>query len=408
MDQEYINSLKNYEIAVLGFGVEGKSLCNFFFSNEVKNVTIFDVKNISNEYNFKFNKVSSYKKEELSKFNIVFTSPGISPYTNDLLELNLSSLTDLWFNMHPNAKVIGVTGSKGKSTTASLICHVLKSLNQKVVLAGNIGIPLLDIKNPETLDFVVVELSSYQLFNFSQKVDSACFLNLYEEHLSWHKGFENYKNDKLNLCRKVNNFIVANEEFKALFSNFDKQPNYFNLENNENKLPIEFAKECTQTLLKLYGFNKDKINQAIESFKGLEHRLCMLKELNDNIKVIDDSLSTIPESAIKACLAYKNQDIYLILGGKDRGINYNKIKELPSNVVKAFCFDEAGEKMYKILEKKASFYSNFSKAIKAAVANAKKDSVILFSPAAPSNSPFSNYKERSEYLEKTINDIYSK
>lgn len=397
MNTQYLNQLKNKNIAILGFGREGKSLVNFFKEHDFQKITIFDQNLVIDKSDYTHIEIKNFTFEKFKDFDLIYLSPGISPYQNKLLKLNLSSLTDLFFNLYKEIKKIGITGTKGKSTTASLITHSLKKLNKNVSLAGNIGVPLLEIENVENLDYLVIELSSYQLFNFKHSLDYAIFINLYEEHLSWHQGFENYKNDKLNLIKfaNKNSTILINDECSSFLNKSDAKIITF----SEKETPIETSKLVTRTLLENLNFNENQITKSLKNFNPLEHRIQELGYYKKNILIIDDSLATIPKAVIASCKNYPNKEIILLMGGLDRGISYKEIIKLPKNVIKIICFGEITKKLSSILDKsKIEVTNNFQSAIELSKKIANENQIILFSPGAPSSPPFKNYVERSTFL----------
>lgn len=162
--------------------------------------------------------------ENLSSYDVLIVTPGISPYTPELRSYQgiITSQTDIFFQKY-QGKTIGVTATKGKSTTATLIYEILRQAGKSVQLVGNIGTPVLetvDLKNP--LDWIVYELSSHMLEYSHPRVDIAVLGNIYPDHLTYHEGFENYKHAKLRILENTKHAVVGKQVFEAGYLNMER------------------------------------------------------------------------------------------------------------------------------------------------------------------------------------------
>lgn len=168
------------------------------------------------------------------EFDLVIKSPGISLYRGEIAEGKkagtiFTSATNIWLQAHPSARTIAVTGTKGKSTTAKLICHILNELGTKSELAGNVGRPLMDISKPS--EITVIELSSYQIADLEIAPEFAVILNLYPEHIPWHGDKETYFSDKLrilSLSPAAKALLNASDDEIKKRTGAVKNPNWFN------------------------------------------------------------------------------------------------------------------------------------------------------------------------------------
>ncbi len=368
----------------------------------------------------------------LPRVEVIVKSPGVSLYRPEIAAarasgVKITSLLNLWFAEPRRAAAICVTGTKGKSTTASLLAHLLTAEGRKVALAGNIGVAITDIEQ-EAVEFVVVEVSSYQAADFTGKPDVALLTALFPEHLDWHGGLENYYRDKLRLLGRARprilpasalaiaaRFLPPAETGACVFDEegalhardgaiFDGATRIGEIANAYLRRRHNASNLCAAlAALKLYGGDLGRALEATADFAGLPHRQEELG-LAGGVLAVDDSISTTPESALAALEAYEGRDITVILGGHDRGIDYGKLVEalLRGAARRAICVGEAGRRIYAEAtrgggrQEGALFFEASSMA--EAVAQAKnltaKGGVILLSPAAPSYGQYRDFIER--------------
>jgi len=403
-----LQDLKNKKIIILGFGREGKdtykTLKKLFPG---KSLALADKKEIKvEEKEVFFGK--DYLKN-LDNYELIIKTPGVplkdlKPYVK---KAKITSQTEL-FLANCKGKVIGVTGTKGKSTTSSLIFKILKDHFKSVKLVGNIGKPCLSyLLKSKSTDIFVFEMSCHQLDHISKSPHIAVFTNLYPEHLDYYKTFLKYFNAKKNITKfqNKNDFFIFNPNFEELK----------NLKTKAHKIPFEksFKKEkihedsisAAVAVSKLFGLTEKEIKKSIASFKTLDSRIEFVGTF-DKIDFYNDSLSTIPEATIFALNEIKDIDT-LILGGFDRGISYKKLTEeiKKKNITNLILFPNTDKKIYHDLKnEKINFFftSKMKEAVLIAKEKTKKGKVCLLSPAASSYNLFKNYKDRANQFKKYL------
>lgn len=356
-------------------------------------------------------------------FNTIFKSPGISLYRAEIEAAKsegtkFSSATNLWFEDNSKTKKIVVTGTKGKSTTASLLYHVMKENGLSVSLGGNVGIPLLDLKNQT--EYTVIELSSYQLADLDHTPDIFVVLNLFPEHLQWHQNHENYYNDKLRPAFINQSLkIIANADNDLLRERIAKTDNdidWFKTsakEKVETKLKGDHNQENISAILavcKELNIDLDIAKSHIKTFDPLMHRLQEFKS-KQGTTCVNDSISTTPETAIAAINVYQDNNLVLILGGTDRGQNYSElINKINSTNVKAiFLLPKNGERIKKQLNDdhfkgEITECESLEQVTVAIKGRNDPQEVVLLSPAAPSYDQFNNFEERGNLFIKLMQE----
>ncbi len=290
----------------------------------------------------------AFEREKLQHFDVLVRSAGVSPYRPELKGLRdhgvvFTSAGNIWFAENPAARTICITGTKGKSTTAALVSHLLEAAGHSVNLAGNIGRPMLDFAGADT-DWWVIELSSYQLSDLVAEPEVAVLLNLSDEHIDWHGGPGRYRADKLRLADMARSGrLIANFADTVLTSALRRRPGteWFNrdggwmacaegvssggrlieappaLGGSHNRHNLAAALSVIDAL----GIEVPHLQQAVSAFKGLPHRLQLLGE-KAGIRYVDDSISTTPVSVMAALDTLGREDVVLLLGGLDRGLDW--------------------------------------------------------------------------------------
>jgi len=518
-----LNNLKNKKIAILGFGREGKSLLRFLRRREYAQITtrinadknkilvnqrkyqrksaskekpeiwILDrnpkirqlcINNLwpSQDANINFQLGKNYLKN-LDQFDIVFRSPGV-PYNMPEIQkaikkgVKFSSATQLSFDaIHrltrirtqintdkfKNIKIIGVTGTKGKGTTATLLYKILKFCNKKVSLAGNVGLPALEIlpkirvnqfSNPRESVYVILELSSFQLQDLKYSPNIAVVLDIFPDHIDAHKNFNEYFEAKANIAKwqkktdKI--FYFADNKYATLIAQKSKG----------KKIPIQcqdigcpsirkiFGTSNIQKLIKIPGFHnlknalmatnvslslgcpKEKILKVVKNFRGTEHRLEFVRTIRVNprryprisasIKFYNDSASTNPKTAAAAIKAFKEPKI-LIAGGKDKGLNYSPLAKTlkNSNTKLVILFGENKNKIAKTIKSSGVpiklvkdlkttvnlSYKTAKKLLRSMVDGQWSKVIILFSPASASFDMFRDYAERGRVFKDLVRKL---
>lgn len=430
MKQRIIDELKNKKVLILGFGREGKSTYKFIKENNIECIlgiadknNLID-ENILNDKNIKLHVGERYL-EAMYEYDVIIKSPGISfkgKFYDDIL-YKITSQTEL-FLKYGKDKVIGITGTKGKSTTASLTYEMLKK-KYKVMLVGNIGVPVFEkIDKYNEIDIFVFELSSHQLEHVKYSSHVSVILNMFEEHLDHYNSYEEYKEAKRNIFKhqKETDYYILNNKMKdIILGNYVLRQNVIEVENNDinietnlvgkhNKYNINVARKIAE----LYEVKENDIIDVIHNFKGLPHRLEYVGRYK-GIYFIDDSIATIPEASILGMESIDNVRT-VIIGGMDRGIDYSKLIEYLNNRkdVNVILMNDSGRKIYDKLDKnninnhkKIVFVDNLEEAVKQAYRLTENDRVCLLSPASASYGIFKNFEERGDkYKEYVIK--YSK
>lgn len=388
-----LEELKDKKILILGYGREGQDTFNFLKKLfPKKKIDIADQK---------FDK--DYLKN-LDDYDAIIKSPGI-PFK--LLRSNLNSKintqTQIFFDNCPGM-IIGVTGTKGKSTTAYWISQVVKGSK----LVGNIGKPALtSLLKAKREDIFVYELSSHQLFNLKKSPHIAVLLNIYPEHLDYYRSFKEYAGAKANITKyqTKNDYLIYNSK-DTLVKGIAEQ-------SKAKKIPIhgkyyELNKAAAQAVAKIFALPMPK------KLKTLPHRLEYVGKFK-GIEFYNDSLSTVPETAI-AALDFLGDNVQtLILGGFDRGLNFKKLAErvTKSQVKTLILFPTTGKRILSELRDIGNpseiegfpislNVSNMEQAVKFAYKHTEKGKICLMSPASPSFGIFKDYAERGEAFKKFV------
>ena len=303
-----ISNLKELSFLVYGLGISGQSVVRFFKKNKIKNYSVWDD---TQKKILKNNRVKNLK-ETLYNVDYIVLSPGISIKKKNLTKFKKKIITDIdfFFLINKNFKSIVVTGTNGKSTTCKLISHLLENNNFKVLLGGNIGTPILNLKVKKN-SYVVIEASSFQL-SHSKFIcpDYAFLLNITNDHLDWHGNMINYLNSKLKIfnLQKKNQFAIINNKLKKVYKkkNFAGElmiSNKKNYKKIKHKIKNHYLRLSIndENIAFVYKFSKLlKISEtnfisALNSFVGLSHRYeIFLKK--KNIVFINDSKATSFES----------------------------------------------------------------------------------------------------------------
>jgi UDP-N-acetylmuramoylalanine--D-glutamate ligase len=285
----------------------------------------------------------------LSAFDVVIKSPGISAYRAEIAAAGrngtrFTSGTALWFAERTAARVIAVTGTKGKSTTAALIAHLLRGLGRRVALVGNIGLPLLELLDAPEPDWWVMELSSFQTREAGM-VDIGVITQLAEEHLDWHGSRERYVEDKLALADRARCLIVhaGQVELMARTASHARRLTFADDEgwNFRGRSLRRGAEACIETAnlplpgahnainacaaltaLEAAGEDARAALPHLASFQPLPHRLQTLGE-RDGLTWIDDSIATTPHATLEALASVAGREVCLLLGGHDRGLDWS-------------------------------------------------------------------------------------
>ncbi len=424
---ENSNIFINKKILIYGLGKSGIS--SFKFLRGINQVYLFDDNNkIKLIRNYKKNLISLNQIKK-SKFDLIVLSPGINDRKCKLskfLKKNSKIIytdLDIFYSFNKNL-CITITGTNGKSTTCQLFYQVLKKQKYDVRLAGNIGYPILSIKNIRRDTIFVIEASSYQL-EYSKLFRSkyAAILNIYPDHLERHKTIRNYISAKFKIIKNQNKSSIAfiNKYDKNIQSKIKKirhqskvikvdtklKKNLINKFDNEyfssgsNAENLSFVIE----LAKKFNVKKSNLIEVVKKFKGLNYRQQIIFKKKD-ILIINDSKSTSYSSSIE--MLKKKKNIYWLIGGIPKLGDKLDLSENNYRYIKGYIFGANQKKFTLDLKNKIEFkkFSDLKKALNQLFIDIKKDNslkkIILFSPAAASFDSFKNFEDRGAYFNKLI------
>jgi len=446
--------LKGKKVLVAGFGKTGVAVCRFLLQqgaevkvsekksrNQIVGIPEWIKKGVEFE-------TGGHTPKSFLEAELIIPSPGIS-FVPELKkakeeEIPIFSEVELAFRFL-KGKIVGITGSNGKSTVATLTYRILKEAGLQAFLAGNIGTPLISFAEKSTKDDIyVTELSSFQLTHIKKfSCDLSLFLNITPDHIDWHKGFENYFSAKKKLVfdQKKDGTAILNRDDKKVWGLRNRGPDRIcgfsrktrpvpgcYLENGYIKL---FTKK-EEKLMKIseiplpgihnqenvmasalaghiLGIPLKKIKESVKKFRGLEHRL----EIVRNIRGIDfynDSKATNIDAASKSIQSF-NRKIILILGGRDKGGDFVSLrKDIKKQVKKIILIGEAREKIHRdlrgiIAEETAD---SMQEAVKLSFASAGKGDIVLLAPACTSFDMFESFEHRGKIYKKEVNSLQEK
>lgn len=423
----------------MGLGIIGKGLQDaLFFYNQGAKVIVTDLKN-ELELQASVNELKKYPDIELhlgghleSDFrenDIIVRNPAIpknSKFLNIARENNKQIIMeDSLFTKLTKAKVIGITGTRGKTTTSTLIYEILKYAELDVYLSGNIrgtaSLPLLEKLKEDS--YVVLELSSWQLQGFADEKISpqyAVITNIYEDHLNRYKGMGDYVNDKKNIYKfqQKDNFLFLNEDMnpeylaefqneaiaeKIYFSKKDFQDYKTNLIGSHNLENIAAARAIA---LKI-GIDEETIKRVVENFQSIEFRLEKIREIN-GIIFINDSASTAPIAGIKALNSFEEK-VFLVAGGASKDLDLDNFAKTIKNKCKKVALLEGSDtfRLKELLPEDLilGIFQNLESAVKILYKQAEKGDVILLSPGSASFGIFKNEFDRGEQFNKIVEDL---
>ena len=458
--EEFNNYIRFRKVAVIGLGVSNLPLLGYLHDKKAK-VTVFDEREenqisedtlkLVNEYGFDkyFGKNSL---DNLKNFDIIFRSPSCLPTRSQLkAEADRGAVVttevEMLMEMCP-CKMIGVTGSDGKTTTTSLINAILQKAGYKTFLGGNIGTPLFTkLPEMEPKDIVVLELSSFQLMGMHVSPDIAVMTNITPNHLNVHKDYQEYIDAKKCIFKNQNEngILILNydnqitrecsKETKGkviFFSSKEKLENGFIVDGNvikecedgvrkhilntdevilrgvHNYQNIATALAATKTLV-----DQDIAVKAIKEFKPVEHRIEFVREI-DGVKWYNDSASSSPTRTISGLNAF-NENIILIAGGYDKNLEYEPLaKPIVQKVSSLILIGQTANKIYEAVKKEAEkenkkiniyMCESLKQTVEIAKKVAKKGDVVLFSPASASFDMFKNFADRGNQFKNFVKEI---
>ncbi|HSX07418.1 MAG TPA: UDP-N-acetylmuramoyl-L-alanine--D-glutamate ligase [Candidatus Saccharimonadales bacterium] len=426
------------KVAIIGYGVEGKSAAEYWHRLGDQ-ITICDQGEDVSVPAYAEARLGSGYLRGLNEFDVIVRSAGINPAVitagNPGVESKITTVVNEFLRVCPTKNVIGVTGTKGKGTTSSLITEMLKNTGRKVFLGGNIGLSPLDFLPYVTADsWVVLELSSFQLYDLKYSPHIGVCLMIAPEHLNWHAHMDDYLDAKSNMFRhqtphdtaiyyaeNSNSHRVASVSSGAKITFYAAPGAYV----ADGYIQIDNQQICAVEDLKLLGkFNWQNVCAAVtavwqvtqdvtplrrtlNTFSGLEHRLEFVREVH-GVKYYDDSFGTAPQTAIVAIEAFSEPKI-LILGGSNKGIPFESLAKVVahSNVPHVLTIGETAPLIETALKNEGYTAitpggKTMPEIVKKAAALAKPGDVVLLSPACASFGMFENYKARGNEFKQAV------
>ena len=440
-----IDFLADKNIAILGFGKQGKATYNYLKNNfPNKKITVIDkssnidVSLLSQDTEIR---VGDNYLKNIEEFDLIIKAPGVVLKDIDVSKFEDKLITDYELLLkYTDAFTIGVTGSKGKSTTSTLIYKMLEEQGKKVVFLGNIGNPVFEqIDNIDKDTIVVLEVSSHTLEFVKVSPNVAVLLNIFPEHLDHCNSLEDYINAKFNIANfqkdydcfiyNAENEIMIEHGFKhkendiaICLDNTEKNlKNRVYLENNgiyfNNKYLMNSEEErqikgkhmlnnmmFVLAISEILGLNINKTINTLKNTKPLAHRMEYIGSVN-GVEFYDDAIATIPEATINCIETLERVDT-LICGGMDRGVSQDKLVEYlkNSNVRNVICMPETGKYIYNSLKDNKNVYleEDFKKVVDIAKKVTEVGKICVLSPSASSYNDFKNFEEKGNIFKKYV------
>lgn len=419
-----LGDLNGKKVCILGYGKEGQAMHQILQKHEINaTVTIAD-KNPHIQAAGVALQVGDQYLDNLDRFDVIIKSPGIPPEPRISAQKGcITNSTDLFLHEATThgAFVIGVTGSKGKSTTSTLIYEILKAAGKDALLVGNIGEPaIMHIEDAKPGTIFVLEMSSYQLMDTTASPHIAVITSFFPEHLDYHGSVENYREAKMHITRfqTESDFVFfdalssgaediahasAGKRIAVHAEDFPMQLEAMQLkgEHNHRNAAIAFL------VGRLFQIPEKIILPVIQSFKGLPHRLQFLGVIG-GIEWVDDAISTTPESTIAALDAIGDGVQTIVLGGQDRGNDFSELgKRIARSQIKTvILFPGSGPRIRSAIEAAhASVQFIETTTMEEAVFAAKKNTdkgIVLLSTASPSYNMFKNFEAKGKEFKKWI------
>lgn len=437
---------KNMKIYILGMGKSGKAASKILCENN--KVLLTDIKDDDEKDELRklgIDVIITDKQEDLldNTFDLVIKNPGVKPDNKVVLKakklkIPIINEMEVAYNLLPkDVKIIGITGSNGKTTTTSITYEILKNASLNVHLGGNIGIPLCSIlKDIKENDILVLEVSSHQLVDLDKfKTNISAITNFSEVHLDMFGTYDNYKTNKLNIFKHHTKKDIAiingkDQDLVSYTKNIPSTKLYFNsqqysdcyIKNNKIYYKEQFIIDLDDIKLKgmhnyenamiaimiakEFGVSNDIIIKTLNSFGGVEHRMEFVAKINDR-EFYNDSKATNNKSTIVALSAFKNP-VILLLGGLDRGQSFDELDGHTDYVKEVICYGQTKEKIKDYCTKrniKVNVLNTLSEATKYAYEISAKGDTILFSPACASWDQYVSFEQRGNEFKQIVKEI---
>jgi len=444
--------LKRKKVLVVGLGRTGEAVCDFLL-HQGAHVKVSEKKtkeDLGEKYQMWTQRGISietgmHNLQSFLEADLIIPSPGV-PIIPELIEakargIKVISEIELAYRFL-KGKLVGVTGSNGKSTTTSLTHKILKEGGKDSYLAGNIGTPLISfVKNSKPHHIYVTEISSFQLeYVHMFKADISVVLNITPDHLDWHPSFDDYytAKKKLILSQSQNDISILNKDDPLVwafskekqdhvyaFSRIDKVSRGLFIKDDwiilANGTEEKFMKTSEIPLLgphnqenimasalvaHVLGIPLSQVKKSIQTFEGLEHRLEKTLTIN-GIEFYNDSKATNVDATLKSIQSFKNK-IVLILGGRDKGGDFSKLRaQIKEKTMAVILLGEATDKIKKELKNTVPLYcvTSFREAVEKGYSLAKPGEIVLLAPACTSFDMFQNFEERGRRFKQEVREL---
>ena len=426
-----MNNLKNKKVIVLGLGKSGQAAAKklvtlganvFALDSQEKDCQELKTLGVKLE-------LGEHRLSSLDSTDLIVVSPGIRLDIPILIEAKQRSIPiiaeiELAYQILTKP-IIAVTGTNGKTTTTTLIGEMLKASGLRIALAGNIGSPLVSVDD-SNLDYIVVEISSYQLETITTfKPWISVILNIQEDHLSRHGSMAEYMRQKARIFTNQtgDDYLVYNAddlEVVEMVKAAQAQGRPFKKNNaaiitlkpKEIKIPGRHNLEnaiAAATVANLCSVTPEIVAQVLRTFVGVEHRLEFVAEV-EGVKYYNDSKATNPQSTLVALETFRGQRINLVLGGRDKGVDLDAlVTEIKNNVNSVILLGEAKDRFKKALDdvdyKNISVVDDMAQTVAVLQKNAKPGDVALLSPACASFDMFANFEERGRVFKQLVQQL---
>jgi UDP-N-acetylmuramoylalanine--D-glutamate ligase len=407
-----MNELKGKKICVLGDGADTQDVVPYL-QKLGGEITVLDEKKDGKPFG------------DLRGYEVIVRSPGVYRYRPEIVEAEqtgvvITSKTKLFFQYSPTKNIIGVTGTKGKGTTTTLIYEMLKAGGKEVFIGGNIGKPLFsEIDSMTPKSWVVIEMSSFQLIDMEVSPHIAVVLMVTQEHLDWHKDNDEYVRAKGSITKfqGANDFVVVNKDYpnsvkigqmgkgqKVWVSGRD-WAGQMRLRGEHNRENMAAAAAAA----KIAGVQYLVINKVAGEFKGLEHRLEEVATVG-GVMYFDDSFSTVPETTMAAIKAF-NEPVVLIAGGSEKGSDFTELGKVivgAKNVRAVLVIGLMAERISRAIQQAGGGVEvmpggeTMGQIVHKAHDIARAGDVVVLSPAAASFDMFKNYKDRGVQFKSQV------
>lgn len=393
------------KVAILGWGVDTQDV-EPYLRAQGHEVTVLDEK----EKPF----------GDLKKYDLIVRSPGVYRYRPEFEGLNMTSKTKIFFDVC-SGKIIGVTGTKGKGTTSTLIYEILKKAGKDVYLGGNMGRGIFgDLDKMDKDSWIVLELSSFQLIDLHKSPHIAVVLMTTSEHQDWHSSSDEYVEAKASITKhqSSSDFVIYNKDYpnsvkiglqgtgKKIAVSRDDWNKSLRLRGDHNRENMAAA----AAVAKILDVKSQIVEEVAKEFKGLEHRLEEVATVN-GVTYFEDSFSTTPETTIAAIKSF-TEPLILIAGGSEKGSDFTELGKVISeskNIKAVILIGLMAKRIEDVIFNKEikliRDLKNMQEIVEAAAKIATEGNIVLLSPGAASFDMFKNYKERGNQFKAAVKSL---